>query len=197
MQYPACLLCICHVKRADTTPMIFVEGFPSHATAAVLAPGSTTTHMKVTVAAMLASCHEGVSGCSVRTKPRFKCLLTMPGSRRRRGLCCNTQNGAKVWPDISTRTTKHSQCWFSLLAAGQHRRNASTQRRSCRYTTVTPVKLVHGVCTALPGEIVLLKNCFTQRAGYTPDACWLIAAGCVSFCCPILYISWATALASP
>ena len=49
----ACYL-ICHPNRAKITPVIlFGGGFPSHATAAILAPGPTRTHAKVTVAATL------------------------------------------------------------------------------------------------------------------------------------------------
>ena len=43
---------ICHPKGANTTPVVVRQGL-SHATAAVLTPGSTTTRTKVSFAATL------------------------------------------------------------------------------------------------------------------------------------------------
>ena len=70
-----------------------------------------------------------------------------------------------------------SGTWFSLLAADQHRRRFSTQRRSCRYILLlTLVKLV------VRSECVYLIALLLKRAGCTRAACWFITAGCIPFC---------------
>ena len=75
------------------------------------------------------------------------------------------------------RSTKHSGVsWFSPLAADQNRRRVNTQSRSCRYTAVTLVKVVHGVASGVVGLFqarVVRRLCtsstYLARRRLTPD----------------------------
>ena len=140
----------------------------SHATAAVLTPGSATTRTKVNIAAALGQKVSPVWANFMKFYPagpsglrEARTLKMLPASRRRQGVSSvHPQHGTKAW--IRRLHKGHEAGWKLILAASSRSALAKSQRAEAlfeaftlskklrqQYHIVVPTFTWYALCTVL------------------------------------------------